>query len=99
MNRDIVIQRLKESETTLRAYGVQSLYLFGSFARNDATDESDIDVFVDASDPSFYSLEGFTGAYSAIQNAFPGRDVGYGTRQGLSRHIRAAVEENAIRIF
>ncbi|MFM6277163.1 MAG: nucleotidyltransferase family protein, partial [Dolichospermum sp.] len=52
MNRDIVIRRLKESETKLRAYGVQSLYLFGSFARNDATEESDIDVFVDASDPS-----------------------------------------------
>jgi predicted nucleotidyltransferase len=100
MRRDDVIARLKEAEPVLRAQGVGALYLFGSQARGEARADSDVDVFVDpASDERFGFLQ-YMDAYLAIQKAV-GDDVevGYSTRAGLSPYIRAAVEQEAVRIF
>jgi predicted nucleotidyltransferase len=95
-----VIDRLKKAEPALRATGVNALYLFGSHARGDAGAQSDVDVFVDPkSDESFGFLE-FMKAYDTIVDAIGSNiDVGYSTRQGLSRYIRDNVEREARRIF
>jgi predicted nucleotidyltransferase len=48
VNRDEVLITLAEHREELqRRYGVKSLALFGSLARNEATDTSDIDVLVE----------------------------------------------------
>ena len=99
MDRDEVIAQLKAVEPQLRAHGVAALYLFGSYAREEARKDSDVDVFVDPGTEDFYSLHHFVGAYEVIQDAVPGRKVGYGTRDGLSKYIRPDVELEAIRIF
>lgn len=44
MRRDDVIQRLRAHEAELRAMGVASLSLFGSVARGDEGEDSDVDV-------------------------------------------------------
>lgn len=46
MDKDLVIARLREHRDELVAGGVLSLSLFGSVARGEATDESDVDVVV-----------------------------------------------------
>lgn len=46
MDKDTVIARLREHEGELRAAGVQAMSLFGSVARGEATEESDVDVVV-----------------------------------------------------
>ncbi len=46
MDRNAIISTLRDRESELRALGVVSLSLFGSAARGDATEESDIDVAV-----------------------------------------------------
>lgn len=99
MNRNEVIAKLKAAELQLRAHGVGALYLFGSYARDEARDDSDVDVFVDPGTQDFYSLNHFVGAYEVIRQAVPGREIGYGTRDGLSKCIRPAVEQEAVRIF
>jgi uncharacterized protein len=99
MDRAEVIAKLKSVEPQLRAHGVAALYLFGSYARDEARQDSDVDVFVDPGTHDFYSLSHFVGAYEVIRDAVPGREVGYGTRNGLSKYIRPDVEQEAIRIF
>ena len=99
MNRRDVVARLKAVEPALRARGVASLYLFGSYGRDEASSASDIDVFVDAGSDSFYDLSNFMGAYEDLRGAFPGTDIGYSTRDGLFKSIRPSVEQQAIRIF
>jgi len=47
MKRSDAIARLKEHEAELKQLGVQRLYLFGSTARGDARDDSDVDLFFD----------------------------------------------------
>ena len=100
MRRADVIARLKETEPVLRAYGVASLYLFGSHARDEAGAESDIDVFVDPAPDTDFGFLPFMQAYETLQNAFSHQvEIGYSTRTGLSRHIRQDVEREALRIF
>ena len=99
MNRSEVIAKLKSVEPELRARGAAALYLFGSFARDEASEDSDVDVFIDPGTDEFFGLENFAGAYEAIRKAIPGRAIGFGTRNGLSKYIRPAAEQEAIRVF
>ncbi|BAZ78853.1 DNA polymerase subunit beta [Cylindrospermopsis raciborskii S07] len=47
MNREYLINFLKQNLTTIKSYGVTSLALFGSYARDEAKTTSDIDLLVE----------------------------------------------------
>jgi predicted nucleotidyltransferase len=99
MRREEAIARLRNAEPALKGLGVAALYLFGSHARDEASEDSDIDVFVDPAPARLGFLE-FMDAYEVIQNAFGHEvEIGYSTRAGLSPYVRPEVEREAIRIF
>jgi uncharacterized protein len=50
MNKDEIIAKLRSREAELRAAGIASLSLFGSAARGDDREDSDIDVIVRITD-------------------------------------------------
>jgi predicted nucleotidyltransferase len=47
VKRSVAIARLKQHETEFKQRGVDRLYLFGSTARDEAKDDSDVDLFFD----------------------------------------------------
>lgn len=47
MNREDLIKFLKDNLTIIKSYGVTSLALFGSFARNEMKNTSDLDLLVE----------------------------------------------------
>lgn len=47
MTRDRALQILREHEADFKAKGVMHLRLFGSVARNEANEQSDVDLMVD----------------------------------------------------
>lgn len=52
MNRRDVISKLARQRSSLaKEYGVKSLALFGSVARDEATDDSDVDLLVEFDRP------------------------------------------------
>jgi predicted nucleotidyltransferase len=98
MRRDDVIAKLKETEPVLRDFGVAALYLFGSHARDEASPDSDVDVFVDVAPDRAFGLRPYMGAFEALKHAV-GENVDYGTRKGLHPLLRSDIEREAIRIF
>lgn len=98
MLRSAVIARLKEAEAAIRARGGQALYLFGSHARDEASLDSDIDVFVDKDRSRPFGFDEFMDIYFLLRERF-GEKVDYGTREGLSPALRAEIEREAIRVF
>jgi len=100
MRLDDVVARLKKAEPALRASGVRALYLFGSHARDVASEDSDVDVFVDPQADEDFGFLDYMKAYNAIVDAVgPKVEVGYSTREGLSPYVRDNVEREATRIF
>jgi uncharacterized protein len=98
MRRDEIIARLRKTEPTLRAFGVSGLYLFGSYARDEAEPESDVDVFIDPAPDKVFGFVPFMDAYETLQQAV-GEKLDYGTRTGLHPLLRADIEREAVRIF
>lgn len=56
MTRDEAFAKLRPMEAELRARGIEALYLFGSVARGEARENSDIDLAYDATRPGFNAL-------------------------------------------
>ena len=98
MRRDDVIARLKQTEPAIRALGAAALYLFGSYARDEARPDSDVDVFIDKAQGRDFGFDEFMGIYLKLREAL-GVEVGYTTRQGLVDFYRPDIEREAIRIF
>jgi predicted nucleotidyltransferase len=82
MPRDEVIAKLKAVEPALRAHGAAALYLFGSYARNEAQPGSDVDVFIDKDRSRKFGFDEFMDIYFILRERL-GVDVDYGTREGL----------------
>ncbi|MBO6078878.1 MAG: nucleotidyltransferase domain-containing protein, partial [Bacteroidaceae bacterium] len=58
LSRREYIKRIKaHTETIIEDFGVRSLCLFGSVARNEQNESSDIDIFVDM-EPDFLKIAG-----------------------------------------
>jgi predicted nucleotidyltransferase len=97
MNRAEVIQVLKRHEAELKKLGVEHLFLFGSVARDDAKDDSDIDLFFD-------HQKGRLGLYELMDvkeraQKILGRSTDIMTRASLHPMLRERIEETALRVF
>lgn len=96
MKREVVIRILKDRKTELRTqYGVKSLSLFGSVARDEATSASDVDLLVEFSRPV-----GYFGLF-ALQNHLEkvlGCSVDLGTPDSLKPRIRERVMGELIHV-
>ena len=98
MRRDQVIGKLKAIEPAIRALGANALYLYGSHARDEARQDSDVDVFIDKDPTRHFGFDEFMTIYFKLQEAL-GADVGYTTREGLVEFYRPDIEREAIRVF
>ena len=94
MNREKVLRELKKHKPILeKRFGVTSLALFGSFARDRATDESNVDILVRFNRPA--TSKSFFGAQFYIEDLL-GRDVNLVTNKALSSNFRPHVEREAV---
>lgn len=94
MQRDEVITRLAGARPLLDQFGVKGLYLFGSVARNEAGDESDIDLLVEFEQP--VSLFEFVRLRRELEVVL-GRRVDLVTRLALKPQLRDRILREAVR--
>jgi hypothetical protein len=96
MKQDALLQILKQKNAELeRKFGVKSLSLFGSVARDEATPASDVDLLVEFNRPV-----GYFGLF-ALQDYLEkllGCPVDLGTPDSLKPYIRERVMGELIRV-
>ncbi len=96
MKQDFVLQTLKKKNTELtKQFGVKSLLLFGSVARNESTSASDVDLLVEFNRPV-----GYFGLF-ALQDYLEkllGCRVDLGTPDSLKPYIKERVMGELIRV-
>ncbi len=98
MRRDEIIARLKQAEPAIRALGADALYLYGSHARDAASPQSDVDLFIDKQPGRKFGFDEFMGIYFKLRDSL-GTEIDYSTRDGLVKFFRPAIEREAIRVF
>ena len=96
MQQDVVLQILKQKNAEMtKQFGVKTLSIFGSVARNEATFTSDVDLLVEFNRPV-----GYFGLF-ALQDYLEkllGCPVDLGTPDSLKPRIRERVMGELIRV-
>jgi len=91
--REEILQVLRENkERLVEKYGVTKLGLFGSFARNEATEESDVDVCVEMP-PLFFDIEAVR---EELETSFRRRVDVVRLREELRELFKKRLERDAI---
>lgn len=97
MQRAAAIAALKAHEAEFKQLGVEHLFLFGSTARDEALEDSDIDLFFDHPEGSLglFALMDVKDAAARIL----GCKTDIMTRRSLHRVLRPEIEASAIPVF
>ncbi len=97
MRRAQVIAKLKEHEARLRQLDVEHLYLFGSTARDEADEHSDVDLYFD-------HPEGSLGLFKLMEVKEVAADIlgcptDIMTRLSLHPYLRPRIGASALQVF
>jgi len=95
MRRDTVLRGLAEHRAEIAGFGVRSLAIVGSVARDEAGPKSDVDIPVEFAEPVGYF------EFLDLQEYFAGiltRPVDLFTPDSLRREIYPEVKRDAIRV-
>ena len=84
--RENVWLLLQRHSSAFRELGVKRLGLFGSFARGEQTDESDVDILVEF-EPGRKTFDNFVRTASLLEDSL-GRRVELVTPEALSPYLR-----------
>lgn len=96
MNRATVLRRLRAHKATMaQRFAVVDLALFGSFARDQATDASDVDLLVRFDGPKDWRR--YFGAEAYLEDLL-NRPVDLATRTELRAEIRPGVERDVVHV-
>ena len=98
MRKAEAIARLKPFERRLRERGISALYLFGSTARDEAGEASDLDLLYEYDPSRKFSLFDQAGAMLELSDRLEAK-VDLVSRAGLRPRLRARIEGEMIRIF
>lgn len=93
MTRDQILRTIEENRERLRELGVRELSLFGSFARGEGNNSSDIDFLVDLNPKSF---DRYMDLKEFLESLF-GRRVDLVMKSALKSRLRESILREAVR--
>ncbi len=98
MKREIALLELNRRADALKAMGATSLYLFGSTVRDEASDGSDIDLFIDYDRESRFSLLDLVGIKLFLEDELQ-LPIDVTTRHSLHPVLSESIQQAAARVF
>lgn len=98
MKRDEALNKLRRNADAVRGMGAVSLYVFGSTVRDEASPESDLDLFIDYDRTRRFSLIDLVGIKQFLEETMATK-VDITTRDSLHPMLKDDIEQEAIRVF
>jgi len=98
MNKQDILNRLRENQRTLRERGVMHAALFGSRARGDDRPDSDTDIMIEVDPAARLTIYDYVGLKEYIAGLFDGR-VDVVSRDGLKPYVAPAATVDAVYAF
>ena len=87
LNKQTIIGELKQLKPSIEKFGVTKLGLFGSYARNEQQDDSNIDILIQMKDEKS-TLDNFLNVCWLLEKLFPGKRVEVATQNGLNKRLQ-----------
>jgi len=85
-NKDFIISTLKSNKKTLSRLGIREIGLFGSYSRDEQSENSDIDILIDF-EPALENYDNYIAVCDIFENLFKNEKVEIVTKNGLSPYI------------
>ncbi len=98
MTREEIIERLRSTAPALKAEGVTGLAIFGSRARGDARDDSDLDVLVEIDESRRLSLLDIIDIEHLIQD-LTGIPTQIEMRRSIEPRFARRIADDVIKVF
>jgi uncharacterized protein len=98
MMRDEIISRIRDHVEAIWALGAESLYIYGSHARNEGKADSDIDVFIDRNPTKRFTFIDLTELEFLLKDIL-GAEVDLSTRTALHPSLSRDIENTAIKVL
>jgi len=81
-----ILSTLKSKESEISRYGIKSIGLFGSYVRDEQSENSDIDILIDF-EPDKENFDNYMAVYDILERLFKDQRVEIVTKNGLSPYI------------
>ena len=95
MSRQEALKKLALAQEELKQFSVKDLYLFGSYAREEAGDESDVDILVDFEPGAEVGLFAFARLRRRLSELL-GKEVDLVTRDAIRAEMRDEILREAV---
>ncbi len=94
-NKNYILSKIKQQKRELRNLGIVKIGLFGSYARGEQSEMSDIDILIDF-DPGKENFDNYMSVYDILENLFKNDKVEIVTKNGLSQYIGPKILKEVI---
>ncbi len=84
--RNKILNLIKTHRPQLRQFGIRDIGLFGSYARDEQSPGSDIDILIDF-EPQSENFDNFMAVYDFLEKLFEGERIEIVTKNGLSPYV------------
>lgn len=85
-NKQFILSQIKQLKGELRKLGVIKIGLFGSYARGEQSENSDIDILIEF-EPDQENFDNYMSVYDEIEKRFTNEKIEIVTTNGLSPYI------------
>ncbi|MBW9223869.1 nucleotidyltransferase family protein [Methanothermococcus sp. SCGC AD-155-E23] len=100
MDREEVLKKLRENRKKIESFGVKRIGIFGSFARDEAREDSDIDILVEF-EKGKATFRNVAGLVDFLEELF-GREVDLLTPAGIEsirvKEVKESIKKDIIYI-
>jgi uncharacterized protein len=97
LNRQEIISVIKEQKELVRRFSIQNIYIFGSAARDQATDSSDVDLLVEFAENARVSLFQFARLRRELSRVLNGK-VDLVTPDALHEKLKEKILREAVHV-
>jgi predicted nucleotidyltransferase len=84
--KDYILGTIRTHKSEFSRFGIQKIGLFGSYARDEQSDRSDIDILIDFK-PEQENFDNYMAAYDLFERLFKNEKIEIVTINGLSPYI------------
>jgi uncharacterized protein len=89
VTKKIILDSLQENKHKLKSFGIKQLGLFGSFVRNQANDNSDIDILI-VFENGKKNINNLLNAHAYLESLF-GRKTELITEDSMSEYFKKSI--------